>query len=921
MTTNNTVLDVFKTACNKFLLNDPIGEANRDIHEIKQCFNYKLVPPECNLKRHYCPRIFLNSFNKYFEIETTCIVSYDNRNKSFNYYFDKTNECIKVMKEPIILGKKNKKRNREFFLKEFCNSLKKNVEYFPFQSREYFSYPKHWYPMVEIDKEYAKKKGRKRIYSDEEKEYLKDSENYLAIRIQSLDNLINEDDRFFLLLIGTDIFAPDNYNTQYYDNKENTLFKLVNAWGNMISHWRQYLTENCHRIPQTHDKTEIERRRTQIFNILCSIPEFLAPDELVNAIQEATPPCRIEENDKFNAEMCIKPLLSLFTKCSRCHPANWPFFSHFIDDTYKIQNKLLILLSKIGYWCKVGIFDIGDIRRNSKADPYLLKASNQLKSDLLKIGKKAHYSIRCDNLIHRSSLAFFLAMVLLPYDNDFKNCLTFTDMKSNCFSDEEIAKALQKFSNLILYIFADLNPDEQILRSIMWLVSEYTHKTLSLPKRFDIGAHLLLAARGEPALHSMKNYYRDHFFHALEVCFLGHFLLEMKLNDKNEYLWEIIDKQINGGKKMSKNKNKRKKSILKLWYLSALLHDLGYCIDIQKSVLGLLDFLQNSVYLKEFTIDLKEAIKKLSEKIGDLGFVGYDPADDPGKDHGIIGALHLYGLLENIVKDDKSVLIDEYKPVVRAIALHNSRRHTVSFKNDPLAFLLILCDTIQEWNRPRLDFATAPTELLSRLMRHGAREEDFTGPLDNVSIDAKDTILDTGIKEFSLKENNALHFRLKYTSDIQFNSGVFNLWLDASCNFQRLSFDGLDKDFNIDVEYVTPVYRDEKGAPYQQLYRLRDAARETHMGFLEHWFPDQIDLKRKGTYTNGAISYSTEKINDNSDEEEYEHLTLHLRELCNPQKPRITRDIDAFREYLSRWKQYNNDRQFKGDYAVPKFPV
>ncbi|MHC4476154.1 MAG: hypothetical protein ACYTEL_10940 [Planctomycetota bacterium] len=40
---------------------------------------------------------------------------------------------------------------------------------------------------------------------------------------------------------------------------------------------------------------------------------------------------------------------------------------------------------------------------------------------------------------------------------------------------------------------------------------------------------------------------------------------------------------------------------------------------------------------------------------------------------------------------------------------------------------------------------------------------------------------------------------------------------------------------------------------------------------------------------------------------------LHLRQVGA--KNRITKDIDAFRDRLKKWKRYNEDRDFSGDYA------
>lgn len=57
--------------------------------------------------------------------------------------------------------------------------------------------------------------------------------------------------------------------------------------------------------------------------------------------------------------------------------------------------------------------------------------------------------------------------------------------------------------------------------------------------------------------------------------------------------------------------------------------------------------------------------------------------------------------------------------------MHNSRKHTVSFASNPLAFLLILCDSLQEWHRPQLGFATSPGLLLSWMKDSVAHETNI----------------------------------------------------------------------------------------------------------------------------------------------------------------------------------------------------
>ena len=69
------------------------------------------------------------------------------------------------------------------------------------------------------------------------------------------------------------------------------------------------------------------------------------------------------------------------------------------------------------------------------------------------------------------------------------------------------------------------------------------------------------------------------------------------------------------------------------------------------------------------------------------------------------------------------------------------------------------------------------------------------------------------------------------------DSFVFNIWLDALRNFQRVDFRKLP--FNILVQIHTPIYRPHgTRTAITQMDRFRDAAADTHMAylgkFLEH---------------------------------------------------------------------------------------
>jgi hypothetical protein len=489
-----------------------------------------------------------------------------------------------------------------------------------------------------------------------------------------------------------------------------------------------------------------------------------------------------------------------------------------------------------------------------------------------------------------------------------------TSLTINAFGDVEFCRALHSLAITAHYLLGgQRNLEVDVIHRLMRQVAQYGHEDLGIPDRIDLRAHLLQAARGEPALHALKHFYRDHFFHTLEVCFLGHVLLETKLED-NRYLWQVVAKRL--------SLPDEEIPVLRLWYIAALLHDVGHGMEVLNSSREYFKFFKHSEALKSLQDSFEEAARKLSDakeldkvgiseerrKVKDLGT---EKNHGIGEDHGVIGALHLQTLLEHIHVEEPNVDPEKYKPAVQAIALHNLRRREdkISFSRQPLAFLLAVCDQLQEWRRLRLAYATSPQWMLSRLRGASGETNIAEGSVSSMKTDLHVESGATGDIHLMFQPNgegdSSLAFMLNYDNGINRNSGIFSTWLDATLNFQRLDFTGLPLD--ISVTYSTPLYNNDGHNPAQpQLHRLRNAAFETHMSFLMDWFPDKPGkINGKDCMTNGAVSYLI-----NGDREE---LTLHLRNLAG--KGLMTKNLRAFQDCLKEWKLYNEDRDFPGDYA------
>ena len=173
---------------------------------------------------------------------------------------------------------------------------------------------------------------------------------------------------------------------------------------------------------------------------------------------------------------------------------------------------------------------------------------------------------------------------------------------------------------------------------MIWALSEYAHRCLGLPDQIDLRAHLGLAEREEPALHALRKFYRNHFFHAMEVCFLGHFLLEMEVTGIPLWKRALPSLPLAG----------TKEDVLKLWYLAALLHDVGYAVDLAKGVRDVFRTLGAEDILGEFVQGIDITILRVSQRLAGEKFQNYSLSDKPGEDHGVVGAQHMRALLAQI---------------------------------------------------------------------------------------------------------------------------------------------------------------------------------------------------------------------------------------------------------------------------------
>ena len=218
---------------------------------------------------------------------------------------------------------------------------------------------------------------------------------------------------------------------------------------------------------------------------------------------------------------------------------------------------------------------------------------------------------------------------------------------------------------------------------------------------------------------------RDHYVHSINV-----FLLGISIYSKSPTLRESFSKS----RKDSTFSN-TDEEFLYVWGMASMFHDIGYPIEISYNKIR--RFLRVACYKDDSRItpvplikdiedlriehDGSDSLDLIAERISSILSIPFDKASEAVKgyernmydscrvDHGYFSALMLMKWMSNIHGQYGS---DALKPIVEAsaaILMHNFHNHTftrspydlgpLSLDSDPISYLLILCDELQEWNR------------------------------------------------------------------------------------------------------------------------------------------------------------------------------------------------------------------------------
>ena len=443
---------------------------------------------------------------------------------------------------------------------------------------------------------------------------------------------------------------------------------------------------------------------------------------------------------------------------------------------------------------------------------------------------------------------------------------------------------LERLTTVVRYALGCCEPDATVLRALLWLVSEFGHQALGVDRRVDLEKHLGLAAMEQPALYSLKAFYRDHLTHVIEVCLSGWLVMESRLSG-GETVLSRVGAAIRG---LSDDE------VLRQWFAASLLHDVGYVVDVGKGWTDLLHRFDDRV-CEDLRRRVDAEIGKLTAEVVSSTEWGFDDDQQPGLDHGAVSAVHVREMLKEI---GSTSLAAEYGHALKAIARHNHPDLEIKFADEPLSAVLVICDELQEWDRPWLDLDRAGLAISVAVSFGTSQYSNWHQPLVSVKANIRSAWDEETTCLLFETDNNVLDFRLQYGPDAHRNDSLFNIWLGRSSSLQRLEID--DAGFDIRYRLINGnelpeslTRRDGRETAMDRLWRL---VRDERVWSLQGWMPSDLNdsLPDPGS---GPVDRGVQYAHDLN--AQTETLVLNVKAL-GTEKPMS----DGLKEFFDKWRRW-----------------
>jgi hypothetical protein len=420
------------------------------------------------------------------------------------------------------------------------------------------------------------------------------------------------------------------------------------------------------------------------------------------------------------------------------------------------------------------------------------------------------------------------------------------------------------------------------------LIAEYSYIVLGLNREINIEEHLIQLITPQLLHYSSKEAYRDHLFHIIDVCLLGHVFLLLEIdNPKNSNPFPCwLTSGIN---------NENRQNYIKLWYFTALFHDIGYTLGISQHINEYLEMLSSpeiDSYKNEYNEGLKTAIKSFDEKLKENIPVCSSmilKGESGAKDHAIVSMVHTLQLLREIKKEE--AFIKSFEECLIAIFLHEGYSREINVKEMPIAFLLLLCDRLQEWGRPRLQIDDISQKFISTLRFD---EPFYPETYNTAQFLCINLNIELNISEFPKQSNwnvtinhpntdTLLCYLIHDAADSKESAEVVPGWVKLYSDFQKLIYlDCLNIEKIIISSFHPRSIQLNKFSWYVTEMELLRAysAFTSEGGYLFEW-KNQIQFVSN---PDNPIGASALQYFENNDDNNYEQMFITIKNWGNPKK-------------------------------------
>ena len=414
---------------------------------------------------------------------------------------------------------------------------------------------------------------------------------------------------------------------------------------------------------------------------------------------------------------------------------------------------------------------------------------------------------------HEKSIVLTQEWLMAWFALQVLNSKTFEAYKNNEFGPRKTIRFYHHLSTVFLYLlywirkyantnltpFFDVkNGYEAFLESLIYLISEYAHKDGGLTRNADIHRSLRYMWSHQSILYTISESYRDHLHHVLETCLMGLFFLRLDGQTPQQHgFFGIFDNKFH------------EQQVIRNWIVTALFHDVGYGVEMLKRQIDHLSFFETEVVVnlrerineqfdeleKKLCIDSRNYLDQYLSQTKTETF-----KDLKRFDHGIISALQIVYLVE---KPDQEWWQD-MNMAIEAAALHNYSKAKIDHNKAPLAFLLFLCDHLQEWDRPYIEGEQMRYSLLVNLIRPNSKSCQNESMVKFLTL--KGIYLNNELNPISYKTIKKLTFVLHFASAEKQKYHPPLAWVGLCENFQRIDNCNLP----ISIQFNHPVSSSKK---------------------------------------------------------------------------------------------------------------